>query len=139
MRHQTGSESTNLLDLLKLQADCYRDMVAFDYTPDGERHCQLTYRDLELRARAIASSLQQQGAAGERVLVLCPSGLDFITGLFGCFYAGAVAVPVHPPVGSKLMARVTSIVVDAQARYALTTADLQPAISAVVADFPEGA
>jgi phthiocerol/phenolphthiocerol synthesis type-I polyketide synthase C len=139
MRHQTGSEPTTLVDLLKARADCYRDMIAFDYTPDGDSHLQLTYHELDLKARAIASSLQQQGATGERVLVLCPSGLEFIAGLFGCFYAGAVAVPVHPPVGKKLMARVASIVVDAQARYALTTTDIQPTTTAVVGGLPDGA
>lgn len=139
MRHQSGSEVTTLVDLLKVRADCYRDMYAFDYTPDGDRHLQLTYQELDLKARAIGSALQQQGAAGERVLVICPTGLEFIAGLFGCFYAGAVGVPVHPPVGNKLMARVASIVGHAQARFALTTADIQPAITAVVDGLPGGA
>ena len=138
MRHQTGSEPTTLVDLLKVRADRYQDSVAFDYTPDGNNHLQLTYRELDLKARAIACALQRQGAAGERVLVLCPSGLDFIAGLFGCFYAGAIGVPVHPPVGNKLLARVASIVVDAQARHALTTADIQPAITAVVSGLSDG-
>jgi acyl-CoA synthetase (AMP-forming)/AMP-acid ligase II len=79
------------------RAERHRDKVAFDYSPGAEEHSRLSYHELDIKARAIASTLQRQGAAGERVLVLCPSGLDFIAGLFWCIYAGAVAVPVHPP------------------------------------------
>ena len=128
-----------LLELLRDRAERYGDKVAFDYSPDGEaEHGRLTYRELDTRARAIASSLHRQGAAGERVLVLCPSGLDFIAGLFGCFYAGAVAVPVHPPVHNRLISRVASIVADTQAGFVLSTAETQAELKAVVDGLPDG-
>lgn len=130
-----------LLDLARQRAERYRDKVAFDYcrfSPDGEEHSQLTFRELDLKARAIASSLQRQGAAGQCVLVLCPSGLDFITGFFGCVYAGAIAVPVHPPVRNRVIGRVASIVNDVQARFALATAESQPELKAVLDDVADG-
>jgi len=99
---------------------------------------RLTYRELDIKARAVASTLQRQGAAGERVLVLCPSGLDFVAGLFGCIYAGAVAVPVHPPVGHRLMARVASIVADVQAGFALATAESQSELKSVLDGLADG-
>ena len=98
----------------------------------------MTFQELDTKARAIASTLQRQGAAGERVLVLCPSGLDFIAGFFGCIYAGAVAVPVHPPVHNRVIGRVASIVRDAQAGFVLTTAELQAELKAAVDDLAGG-
>ena len=130
-----------LLDLMRQRAERYRDKVAFDYchySPGGEEHSRLTYHELDIKARAIASTLQRQGAAGERVLVLCPSGLDFIAAFFGCIYAGAVAVPVHPPVRNRVIGRVASIVADAQAGFVVTTAELQAELKAAVDDLAGG-
>ncbi|HUE34892.1 MAG TPA: AMP-binding protein, partial [Mycobacterium sp.] len=126
---------------MRQRAERYRDKVAFDYchySPGGEEHSRLTYHELDLKARAIACTLRRQGAAGERVLVLCPSGLDFIAGFFGCIYAGAVAVPVHPPLRNRVFGRVASIVADAQAAFVLTTAELQAELKAAVDDLAGG-
>ncbi|HEY2502020.1 MAG TPA: SDR family NAD(P)-dependent oxidoreductase [Mycobacterium sp.] len=126
---------------MRQRAERYRDKVAFDYchySPSGEEHSRLTYHELDVKARAIASTLQRQGAAGERVLVLCPSGLDFVAAFFGCIYAGAAAVPVHPPVRNRVFGRVASIVADAQAGFVLTTAELQAELKAAVDDLAGG-
>ena len=127
-----------LVDLVRQVAERYRDKVAFDFTVDGQEHRRLTYGELDIKARAIASTLQRQGAAGERVLLLCPSGLDFIAGFLGCLYAGAVAVPVHPPVRNKLKARIGSIVASVQATFALTTAGSQAEFKAVMDGLTNG-
>src|ERR1700751_2856068 len=128
MPEDAGSRTPTLLGVTRQRAERYRDKVAFDYchySPDGEEHSRLTYHELDVRARAIASTLQRRGATGERVLILCPSGLDFIAGFFGCIYAGAVAVPVPPPVRNRVIGRVASIVGDAQAGFVISTAELQ--------------
>ncbi|MGV0838479.1 beta-ketoacyl synthase N-terminal-like domain-containing protein [Mycolicibacterium thermoresistibile] len=111
--------------MLRQRSERYGDKLAFDYCTGEREHSRLTYQDLDIRARAIAATLQRQGAAGERVLVLCPSGLDFIAAMFGCFYVGAVAVPVHPPVHNRLISRVASIVADVRASIVLTTSTTQ--------------
>ncbi|WP_337958187.1 fatty acyl-AMP ligase [Mycolicibacterium septicum] len=128
--------AATLMDLLRQRAETYRDKVAFSfsYNGDGENLTQLTYRELDLRARAIAADLQQQGAAGERVLVLCRPGLDSIAGFFGCIYAGAVAIPVH----ERLAPRLSSVVPDAHARFALATAETQSKIKAAIDELAEG-
>ncbi|MFV8165892.1 fatty acyl-AMP ligase [Mycobacterium sp. 134] len=125
-----------LMDLLRQRAETYGDKVAFSfsYNGDGENLTQLTYRELDARARAIASDLYQQGAAGERVLVLCRPGLDSIAGFFGCIYAGAVAIPVH----ERLAPRLSSVVPDAHARFALATAETQSKIKAAIDELAEG-
>ncbi len=134
-KHAKLTEDT-LLELLRQRADRYADKVAFafSYNGDGENASVLTYRDLDSRARAIAAELQSKGAAGERVLVLCRPGLDHIAGFFGCVYAGAVAVPVH----ERLAPRLSSVVPDARARFALGVSETQPAIKTMLDTLGEG-
>lgn len=119
MAEQPTPTPETLLDLVCQQADRYGDKTAlsFSYNGDGEDSSELTFAELDLKARAIASHLQHQGAAGQRVLVFCRPGLDCILGFFGCVYAGAIAVPVH----ERLAPRLSSVIPDAQARFALAT------------------
>lgn len=136
MYQNTALAAATLLEMLQQRAATYQDKVAFSfsYNGDDENRTQLTYRDLDRRARAIASTLQDLGAAGERVLVLCRPGLDSVAGFFGCVYAGAVAVPVH----ERLAPRLSSVVPDAHARFALATAETQAKIKAAIDELAEG-
>jgi len=98
--------------------------MAFCFT-DGEAESgvedvQLTYAQLDRRARALAARLTELGMYGERALLLFPPGLEFVVGFFGCMYAGAVAVPAYPPRRNRYMARIEAISEDAQAKAALT-------------------
>jgi len=125
-----------LVELLEQQSARHQDTPAFIFCPEGDdEQARISYRELDERARAIASSLQRRGAAGERVLVLCRPGVDSIAGLFGCFYAGAVAVPVdeHWPIR-----RVETVVPQVQARFALATAKTQAKMKAAVAWLTDG-
>ena len=90
---------------------------------DGEvEQARLTYAELDARARAVATALQRRGAAGVRVLLLYPAGLDFIAAFFGCLYAGAVAVPAYPPRAGREQPRLRSILEDARPRFVLAPA-----------------
>jgi amino acid adenylation domain-containing protein len=64
--------------------------------------------------------------------------LDFVAGFFGCIYAGAVAVPVHPPVRSRVIGRVASILRDVQAGFVLASAGSQADLKAVVDGLADG-
>ncbi|WP_226000285.1 non-ribosomal peptide synthetase/type I polyketide synthase [Paenibacillus sp. BJ-4] len=57
----------------------------------------LTYTQLDLRAKAIASALQVKVRPGQRAILLFNPGIHYITALFGCLYAGVIAVPAYPP------------------------------------------
>ncbi|MHA7649722.1 AMP-binding protein [Mycobacterium sp. ML4] len=135
------AEPPSLLHVVLRNAERYADKIAFDYcryAPGGEEHSQISYRELDVKARATAAVLQEQGAVGERVLVLCPAGLDFLVGFFGCLYAGAVAVPVHPPVRDRVIGRVSSIIANVRARFVLTTTEVQAKVKSVVDGLAEG-
>lgn len=62
----TEPSAFTLVDLLTQQADRHGDKVAFHFCPDGDEEVdRLTYRELGLRARAVAAGLQRHGAAGQ--------------------------------------------------------------------------
>lgn len=130
MLEQTTPTVRTLVELLRLQAGRYGNKVAFSFAPDGKRVItRLTYYELDTKARAIAASLQHHGAAGQRVLVICRPGLDSILGIFGCLYAGAVAVPVDTPIAS-----LKPVASDAQAGFVLATSATRTQLQAVAAD-----
>ncbi len=121
MSAETTPSARTLVELLQLQADRYEDKLAFSFRPEGDlEQRRLTYRELDLRAREVAAHLQQQGAAGERVLIMCPPGLDTVAGIFGCFYAGAVAVPMNED-----LRRLKLIAPEIHAGFALATVEMQ--------------
>ena len=136
----TAHTLRTLVDLLTQRAAQYGENLAFTFSRDGDEHetSQVTYGELDRRARQIAADLQGQGAAGERVLVLCPPGLDFLASFFGCLYAGAIAIPVHPPMREHLLPRVESIIADVQPGYALTTSEIEPRIKPAIDGLPGG-
>ena len=114
-----------LVQLVRHRARCQANDIAFTYLVDGEdEEIHLTYQELDRKARAIGAWLESLGLAGQRALLLYPPGLDFITGFFGCLYAGVIAVPVYPPRRNRSMARIQAIADDARARVALTTEEV---------------
>jgi acyl-CoA synthetase (AMP-forming)/AMP-acid ligase II len=86
-----------LAEVLQRRAQETPDRRAFVCLQNGrDGATEFTYGEMDRAARYVARRLQSLDATGERVLLLYPYGLDFIAALFGCFYAGAVAVPALP-------------------------------------------
>ena len=85
----------------------------------------LTFADLMRRAVEVASTLHSS-KPGDRALVLCPPGLDYVTALFGCFYAGVVAVPAYPPTTPGVDERLRLLFEDSRPGVVLTTELLAP-------------
>lgn len=110
---------------------------AFIFLPDDARGSvpqHLTAAGLDQEARRIASWLQERKAANRQVLLLYPSGLDFIKAFTACLYAGAVAVPGPLPTEQgQHFSRVSGILRDAEACAVLTDSANAPEISAWLA------
>nr|AXN93578.1 PuwC [Cylindrospermum moravicum CCALA 993]AXN93587.1 PuwC [Cylindrospermum alatosporum CCALA 994] len=116
---------STFVELLRYRAISQPDKIAFTFLQDGETETgSLTYQALDQQAKAIAVQLESVVAKGDRAIMLYPSGLEFITAFFGCLYAGVVAIPAYPPRRNQNLFRLQSIVTDAQATVALTTAAL---------------
>ncbi|WP_079645203.1 type I polyketide synthase [Mycobacteroides abscessus] len=127
----SSSRNETLSQVLIQKADLYDKKIALNITT-GDTSSAMTYGQLDARARVIGAQLAEQGAEGECVAVLCPTGLDFVVGFFGCLYAGATAVPIHPPRHSRLVDRVISIMRNAQARTVITTAATRESFQATM-------
>src|SRR5215207_7428187 len=128
-------EYSTLVDVLRHWATRKPDHASHTFLVDGENEkVSLTYAELERRAMSIAALLQAINAAGQRVLLLDPPGLEFITAFFGCLYAGAVAVPAYPPRMNRSVGHLLSIVTDAQANFALTTTPILSKLEALLSD-----
>jgi amino acid adenylation domain-containing protein/non-ribosomal peptide synthase protein (TIGR01720 family)/FkbM family methyltransferase len=118
---ETSPRIESLIDLLRFRALRQPEQCAYTFLLDEGTESSLTYGELDRRARAIASSLQSTVKPGDRVLLLYPPGLEYITAFFGCLYASAIAVPAYPPRHNRNLLRLQAIVGDAQAKLALTT------------------
>jgi amino acid adenylation domain-containing protein/non-ribosomal peptide synthase protein (TIGR01720 family) len=112
----------NLVERLLDHVAAKPDRVALCFLESDDVTLELTYAGLDARARALAALLQDRRAAGERALILLPSGLDYAVAFYGCLYSGVIAVPVHPPdEGSgRHSARLAGILRDAAPRFILT-------------------
>ncbi len=120
-----ASFAPTIVDLLR-QRSAYRPHDrAFTFLVDGENEeLNITYAELDRKARAVGGWLMDQGMTGKRVLLLYPSGLDFIAAFMGCLYGGAIAVPAYPPRKNRSVERIEAIAADADAAVALTTRDV---------------
>lgn len=88
------------------------------------RSSKISYADLDLHSRRIASWLQERYAPGERVLLVYSPGLEFVTAFFACAYAGLIAVPAPVPARSGHQhRRLAAIARDAGVRILLTQED----------------
>lgn len=112
----------NFVDVLRFRAAVTPQRQAFGFLREtGTDEDALTYAELDHDARVIAAKLQQAGLAGERAVLLYQPGLDYIRALFGCLYAGAVAVPVYAPRMNSSYDRVRQAVRAARAAGLLST------------------
>lgn len=110
-----------IIDVLKWNADTKPERLAYTYLGDGSSGtAQLTYRQLFRKAMAIASELRRRGAAGERALILCRSGLDYVCSFWGCLFGGVVAVPHYPIQRRRSQDAVRAVIRDSGAAFAIS-------------------
>ena len=69
-----------------------------------------TFADILVSSRNIAGVIRQYAKPGDRVLVNKYPGIDYVEAIFGCFFAGVIAVPVYPPRFGQKLERLKSII-----------------------------
>lgn len=92
--------AASVVDLIQHHLLTLQDKEAVTFVSNPNRESEVTslsYYQLDYEARKIANYLQERFSAGERILLLYPVGLEFVTAFFGCVYAGMVAVPAPLP------------------------------------------
>ncbi|MEM9828473.1 MAG: aminotransferase class I/II-fold pyridoxal phosphate-dependent enzyme [Planctomycetota bacterium] len=114
---------TDFVSVLEHWANVRGQSDAFIFSDFESLELKYSYAQLWAEACGLAGYMQDRCRirAGDRVLLVYPPGLDFVVGLFACQAAGAIAVPAFPPRRNRKASRIRSIVVDANARWALST------------------
>ena len=97
--HGQTTAAATLVDLLRHMAAEEPDArVMSALGGEGPAGSAVTFAELDVHARAIAAALQRAGVLpGERAVLFYPTGAALLPALFGCLYAGVVAVPAPLP------------------------------------------
>src|SRR6202522_2325176 len=119
----------SVLDHLDRLADEPPDKLLYSYLDvNGDPIESYTYASFLQRAQAIAGHLRNEWgfAAGDRLLLAYPPGLEMICAFFGCVRAGLIPVPVYPPSSrgfQSALYKTVHIAKDCQAAGILTSRD----------------
>src|SRR5579871_4792724 len=119
----------SVLDHLDRLADEQPGKLLYSYLDvNGDPIESYTYASFLHRTQAIAGHLQRDGrfAAGDRLLLAYPPGLEMICAFFGCVRAGLIPVPVYPPSSRGFQSslyKMIHIAKDCQAAGILTSKD----------------
>ena len=88
----------------------------------------MTYGELAKAARAVAAGLIERDIVpGDRIALMLPTSTEFFAAFFGILYAGAVPVPIYPPMQlsqiEDFLRRQAGILRNAEARMLITFAE----------------
>lgn len=130
--------SYTLPEVLQARAIHTPEETAYIFLRDGEDDEErITYSELDIAAKAIAGKLTETSERGERALMLFPPGLEFVKALYGCFYAGIIAVPAYAPRKNRSLERIKTLVVDSGATIVLCIADIFQSFERSFSDLEE--
>jgi acyl-CoA synthetase (AMP-forming)/AMP-acid ligase II len=117
--------------VLRWRARVQPERVAYVALSNGEEEtASYNYAQFDHRVRRVAAVLQAAGAAGQRVLLVLPSDLDFTMAFWACLYAGATAVTTIVPTTRAQMGRLHDVACDAGARLVISTVSIRDRIAA---------
>lgn len=136
---ESAEKCPTISHVLRWRAEHQPQRRAYTYLRDGEKDARdITYGELDRRARAVAMAIRQRARPGDRALLLYPSGLEFIVAFLGCLYASVIAVPAYQPNPrlERTLTRIRAITADARPAVVLTTASLLSAASGLAASDP---
>jgi acyl-CoA synthetase (AMP-forming)/AMP-acid ligase II len=135
---EEDSYQYTLPEILRMRAQHTPAKTAFIFLVDGDdQEEKISYKELHLAALETAQLLADKNAAGERALMLYPPGLEFVKALFGCFYAGVIAVPAYPPRKNRSLERIKTLVTDSGASIVLATEDIYKTFERSFSDVTE--
>jgi acyl-CoA synthetase (AMP-forming)/AMP-acid ligase II len=120
----TPVEVRTLVELLEHRARCLGNKPAFEFIQahDGDNQ-RISYDELHRRAASVAGQLQSKFRPGDRIWLLFPPGLEFLSAFFGCLYAGIIAVPLSPPRVRRLTPSLEPVFSASRPAAVLTTSE----------------
>jgi 1-acyl-sn-glycerol-3-phosphate acyltransferase len=123
-------QAGTLVDVLGWHARKHGDWPHIQLHGDGDALETLTYGQLLEGAERVAAGLRDRGLEpGQTAALMLPTGREFFLAFFGILLAGAVPVPIYPPMRMAQiedhLRRQTAILGNAQARLLITVPEAQ--------------
>jgi len=115
---------TTLVSLVERNVANVGDAVAYrflDFARSEQDTVELTWAQLSVRMRAIGSRIQQAASRHDRVAIMAPQGLEYVTAFFAALKAGVMAVPLFAPELPGHAERLEVALGDAEPAVLLTT------------------
>ena len=102
----------------------------------------VSYAEMWRRAQRFAAGLQALGVRrGDRVGLILPDSAEFIDAIFGAMLAGAIAVPVYPPMNlgqlDAYLGNTTHILRQAGCSVVITDGQVRPILGKLLGGAPE--
>lgn len=93
------SNCSTLIEVLKWHVQYNPDRLHVKFYSDDEFGKSISYVELYQKALTFATSLQKIGLVqGERVALMLPTCPEYLYSFLGVMLAGAIPVPVYPPI-----------------------------------------
>jgi acyl-CoA synthetase (AMP-forming)/AMP-acid ligase II len=125
-------DSRSIIDALARRADETPERVAVTILGDDEEPAaRATFSEIYTASIAFACALRARWPAQSRVLLLLPTGLDFVYAFFGCLAASMLAVPVGRSRQMRKAApwkKLQDIAADCEARVILADGESRDAL-----------
>ncbi len=109
--------------------------IDYAQNPDGEI-IELSWNGLWTQVNAVAARLQQVTKPRDRVAILAPQGVDYVTAFFAAVHAGNIAVPLFAPALAGHTERLAAVLSDAKPSAVLTTTAAAEAVRAFIKTLP---
>jgi fatty acid CoA ligase FadD32 len=120
-------ENTDIVRHVEKWARVRGDQLAYrflDFSTERDGVAKdISWSEFGARNRAVGARLQQVTQPGDRVAILCPQTLDYLTAFFGTLYAGRIAVPLFDPAEPGHVGRLHAVLDDCSPSAILTTSD----------------
>ncbi|HXS85469.1 MAG TPA: long-chain-fatty-acid--AMP ligase FadD32 [Mycobacterium sp.] len=120
-------DNTDLVRHVEKWAKVRGDQLAYrflDFSTERDGVAKdISWSEFGARNRAVGARLQQVTQPGDRVAILCPQSLEYLTAFFGTLYAGRIAVPLFDPAEPGHVGRLHAVLDDCTPAAILTTSD----------------
>lgn len=100
----------SIVDILRERTVTDAERIAYTYLTDRMEEESLTFEQVYRHSCALAQSISEATAPGDRVLIILPPGLDYILAFYACLIAGRIAVPCYPPINGRGMERIMALI-----------------------------
>ena len=123
---QAATHARTLIEVLDWHVAQHPDRLHVSVLQDDSSViARLSYAELARAARGVADGLVARDVEpGDRIALMLPTGTDFFAAFFGILYAGAVPVPIYPPMQltqiEEYARRQAGILRNAEARILIT-------------------